>query len=179
LCADCNLNMYVSVCRTAADLFSCEQIPRWSGVSKRCCLFFPQPKSHENKQVTIVLRIRINKYFELFQFWKQLVIKLLLWLHAWIVLSICGCSHVLFMNAKEVFNVKCCSLWSWLRQMYFQSKRNFRKRKFNNETLPQHKSSEFQTNETVKAQYLKLTIHSKLEWKKTWQFKTPWGYSFL
>ena len=28
--------------------------------------FIPQPKSHENKQVTIVLRIRINKYFELF-----------------------------------------------------------------------------------------------------------------
>ena len=29
-----------SVCRAAADLFSCEQFPRWSGGSKRCCLFF-------------------------------------------------------------------------------------------------------------------------------------------
>ena len=35
------------------------------------------------------------------------------------------------------------------------------KKKFNSETLPQHKSSEFQTNETLKERYLRLTCNCR------------------
>ena len=45
---------------TAWDFFSRAQFPRWRGRNKRCCLFFLQQRSHEGKQMTVILGLELR-----------------------------------------------------------------------------------------------------------------------
>ena len=107
----------------------------WSGGSKRCCLSFQLPRSLEDKQVTIILGTTVNKYYVLFQFWKWRSIKQ--------NRSICSCSGIHMVNAKTVFLMKCCSLWPWLHQMYFQGKAAERSLKTLNNAEKRNKTADF------------------------------------
>ena len=42
------------------DFFSCAQFPRWRGRNKRCCLFFLQQRSHEEKRITVILGLELT-----------------------------------------------------------------------------------------------------------------------
>ena len=64
---DCHLNVHVSAQR---QICSHVKVSTWKRDSKGCCLSFQLPRSLEDKQVTIILGIRVNKYYMLFQFWK-------------------------------------------------------------------------------------------------------------
>ena len=91
--------------------------------------FFSSAEKSRRKTDDSNFRIRANKYYVLFQFWKR----------PWnnLTYSIHGRSHIHVVYAKAVFLVKCYSLWQHQKV----------ERSLNNKTLQQPECPEFQTNE--------------------------------
>lgn len=126
---DCHMNVHVSA-----------HFQKSSRGSKKCCLFFPLSRSHEDKQVAIILGIK--------------EISCTGNMHC------CSCesndkticlgwtdhSIINVVNEKAIFLMKCYLLWSRLKQMYFQQKVE---QSLDIKTLQQCECSEFQINETA------------------------------